>query len=75
MMRVTDMIDESFDYIRSPLYAFPITIFCVGMGLTTLAVGDTLANNPVGRGLLLVGGLGLSVWSFSQFYILSLNKR
>lgn len=77
MMRVTEMIDESFEYIKAPHYVFPAIIFCVGMGLSLTALGTALrgSENSIARPFLLIGGIGLTIWSMTQFYTLSLNRR
>lgn len=75
MARITEVFDESFDYVRSPEYMMPMVIFCVGFGLSSFAIQE-LQNNAIKlwQPFLLLGGLGLTIWSFTQFYVLHLGE-
>lgn len=75
MVRITEIFDESFDYIRSPQYMMPIVVFCIGFGLSTFTLQNLQeAQMKLWQPFLLVGGLGLTVWSVTQFYVLYLNR-
>ena len=75
-MRVVDNINESLEYIRYPEYFFPITIFCVGGGLSYLGVKLSITDGfQLYQALLFVGGMGLLVWSYAQFMILWWDRR
>tara|TARA_R110000744_G_scaffold77036_2_gene152278 strand:- start:216 stop:446 length:231 start_codon:yes stop_codon:yes gene_type:complete len=76
MVNVTNMFEESFEYIRYPEYAMPSIIFCVGAGLSTFSISKWQSMNDfqIWQPFLMAGGLGLTVWSITQFYVLYLNR-
>jgi len=74
-MRVVDNINESLDYIRYPEYFFPITLFCVGGGLSAFGLKKFFSDGfELYQGMMVVGGIGLVVWSGLQFMILWENR-
>ena len=75
MARVTEVFDESFDYVRSPEYMMPVVIFCIGFGLSSFALQALQVGGfKLWQPFLLLGGLGFTVWSFTQFYVLYLGE-
>tara|TARA_R100000322_G_scaffold111789_1_gene71561 strand:- start:1682 stop:1909 length:228 start_codon:yes stop_codon:yes gene_type:complete len=74
-MRVVDNINESLEYIRYPEYFFPITLFCVGGGLSAFGLKQYFSDGfEIYQGMMIAGGMGLLVWSFVQFTILWDNR-
>jgi len=75
MAKVTELFEESFDYVRSPEYAMPLVIFCIGFGLTTFSIQSSQTNGySLWQPFLIFGGTSLTIWSLTQAYILYLNR-
>lgn len=62
-MRMIERIDETFDYIKAPEYFLAGTVFCVGFGLSLFAMSNLSKETYLWALMLIVGGVGLSIWS------------
>jgi len=76
-VKVIDVMDESLEYIRYPEYFFPITIFCVGGAMMAMSLDSLMSGKAfkLWQPLGVIGGVGLVIWSMTQFYVLNLNRR